>query len=65
MGVCAGTSARGGGPGALARIPPQSRVGAIKRGTHRGTLERERAIREYRNIYNENAKSFIWIKTAD
>jgi len=37
----------------------------IKRGTHRSTLELERAIREYLNIYNESPKPFIWTKTAD
>lgn len=37
----------------------------IKRGTHRSTVELERAIREYLNIYNEDPKPFIWTKTAD
>ncbi len=37
----------------------------IKRGTHRSTLELERAIRQYLDIYNENPKPFIWTKTAD
>ena len=37
----------------------------IKRGTHRSTLELERAIRQYMNIYNENPKPFVWTKTAD
>jgi len=37
----------------------------IKRGTHRSTLELERAIREYLNMYNENPKPFVWAKTAD
>jgi len=37
----------------------------IKRGTHRSTLELERAIREYLNIYNEEPKPFVWTKTAD
>lgn len=37
----------------------------IKRGTHRSTVELERAIREYLNIYNEDPKPFIWTKSAD
>ncbi len=37
----------------------------IKRGTHRSTIELERAIREYVSIYNEAPKPFIWTKTAD
>ena len=37
----------------------------IKRGTHRSTIELERAIREYLNIYNEDPKPFIWTKSAD
>ena len=37
----------------------------IKRGTHRSTIELERAIRQYLNIYNENPKPFIWTKSAD
>lgn len=37
----------------------------IKRGTHRSTLELERAIREYLNIYNEDPKPFVWTKSAD
>lgn len=37
----------------------------IKRGTHRSTIELERAIREYLNIYNENPQPFIWTKSAD
>jgi transposase len=37
----------------------------IKRGTHRSTLELERAIRQYLNIYNETPKPFIWTKSAD
>ena len=37
----------------------------IKRGTHRSTLELERAIRTYLNLYNENPKPFAWTKTAD
>jgi transposase len=37
----------------------------IKRGTHRSTIELERAIRQYLNIYNEEPKPFIWTKSAD
>lgn len=37
----------------------------IKRGTHRSTIELERAIRQYLNIYNEDPKPFVWTKSAD
>jgi transposase len=37
----------------------------IKRGTHRSTIELERAIRQYLNIHNQNPKPFIWTKSAD
>ena len=37
----------------------------IKRGTHRSTLELERAIRQYLDLYNNNPKAFIWTKSAD
>jgi transposase len=37
----------------------------IKRGTHRSTIELERAIRQYLSTYNENPKPFIWTKSAD
>jgi transposase len=37
----------------------------IKRGSHRSTLELERAIREYLDIYNEQPQPFIWTKSAD
>jgi transposase len=37
----------------------------IKRGTHRSTMELERAIRAYLSIYNEDPKAFVWTKTAD
>jgi transposase len=37
----------------------------IKRGTHRSTIELERAIHQYLNIYNEDPKPFIWTKSAD
>lgn len=37
----------------------------IKRGTHRSTMELERAIRDYLDIYNEQPQPFIWTKSAD
>jgi transposase len=37
----------------------------IKRGTHRSTLELERAIRHYLGTYNKDSKPFVWTKTAD
>lgn len=37
----------------------------IKRGTHRSTIELEKAIRNYLTIHNENPQPFIWTKTAD
>lgn len=37
----------------------------IKRGTHRSTVELERAIRQYLATYNNDPKPFIWTKTAD
>jgi len=37
----------------------------IKRGSHRSTIELERSIRQYLNIYNEDPKPFIWTKSAD
>jgi transposase len=37
----------------------------IKRGTHRSTLELERAIRQYLEIYNRDPKPFVWHKSAD
>lgn len=37
----------------------------IKRGTHRSTVELERAIRQYLATYNKDPKPFIWTKTAD
>ena len=37
----------------------------IKRGTHRSTIELERAIREFVNIHNDEPKPFVWTKTAD
>ena len=35
----------------------------IKRGTHRSTMELERAIRAYLSIYNEDPKAFVWAKS--
>ena len=37
----------------------------IKRGTHRSTIELEKAIREYLAIHNEKPHPFVWTKTAD
>jgi len=37
----------------------------IKQGTHRSTIELERAIRQYLSIYNEDPKPFVWTKSAD
>lgn len=37
----------------------------IKRGTHRSTLELERAIRHCLGIHDEDPKPFIWTKSAD
>ena len=37
----------------------------IKRGTHRSTVELEKAIRNYLTIHNENPQPFVWTKTAD
>ena len=37
----------------------------IRRGVHRSTRELEKAIRDYLDKYNENAKPFVWTKTAD
>jgi transposase len=37
----------------------------IKRGTHRSTVQLERAIRQYLSIYNEQPKPFVWTKNAD
>jgi len=36
----------------------------IRRGTHRSTIELEKAIRTYLATYNENPKPFVWTKTA-
>lgn len=37
----------------------------IRRGTHRSTIELERAIREYLVVYNEQPQPLIWTKSAD
>jgi hypothetical protein len=37
----------------------------IKRGSHRSTVELEKAIRHYLAIHNHNPKPFVWHKTAD
>ena len=37
----------------------------IKRGTHRSTVELERAIRDYLALYNTDPRPFMWTKTAD
>lgn len=37
----------------------------IRRGTHRSTVELEKAIRSYLDISNRNPKPFVWTKTAD
>jgi transposase len=37
----------------------------IKRGSHRSTVELERAIRDYLDIYNEDPQPLIWTKGAD
>jgi len=37
----------------------------IKRGSHRSTLELEKAIRSFLDIHNQDPKPFVWHKTAD
>lgn len=37
----------------------------LRRGSHRSTVELERAIREYVAVRNRNPKPFVWSKTAD
>lgn len=37
----------------------------IKRGSHRSTIELEKAIRHYLAIHNEDPKPFVWHKSAD
>ena len=40
-------------------------VKQIRRGTHRSTLELERAIKDYIRVSNHDARPFLWTKTAD
>jgi len=37
----------------------------IKRGSHRSTLELEKAIRNFLEVHNEDPKPFVWHKSAD
>jgi hypothetical protein len=37
----------------------------IRRGTHRSTVELEKAIRNYLDTNGRNPKPFVWTKTAD
>ncbi len=37
----------------------------IRRGTHRSTIELERAIKAYLKLHNDNPAPFVWTKTAD
>ena len=37
----------------------------IKRGSHRSTIELEKAIRHYLALHNDNPKPFVWHKSAD
>jgi hypothetical protein len=37
----------------------------IRRGVFRSTRDLETAIRKYLDIYNTQAKPFVWTKTAD
>ena len=37
----------------------------IKRGSHRSTVELERAIRDYLAVYNQSPTPFVWHKSAD
>lgn len=37
----------------------------LRRGTHRSTLELEKAIKLYLATYNADPKPFVWVKTAD
>jgi hypothetical protein len=39
-------------------------VRQIRRGTHRSTVELERAIRDYLSVNNRDPKPFLWAKTA-
>lgn len=40
-------------------------VKQIRRGTHRSTVELERAIADYISISNRDARPFVWTRTAD
>ncbi len=44
---------------------PRSPSAQIRRGTHRSTVELERAIRGYLSVNNRDPKPFVWTKTAD
>ena len=37
----------------------------LQRGVHRSVRQLEKAIREYIEVENEEAKPFVWVKTAD
>ena len=37
----------------------------LKRGVHKSLYRLEQDIREYLDIYNEDPKPFVWVKTAD
>jgi transposase len=37
----------------------------LRRGTHRSTIELERAIRDYLETYNDDPRPFAWTKTAN
>ncbi len=37
----------------------------LRRGTHRSTVQLERAIKDYIEVCNEDPKPFVWTKTAD
>ena len=37
----------------------------IRRGTHRSTVQLERAIKTYLNAHNRDPRPFVWTKTAD
>ena len=37
----------------------------IKRGSHRSTVELERAIHDYLAVYNQSPTPFVWHKSAD
>jgi transposase len=38
---------------------------AVKRGSHRSTRELEKAIRDFIEVYNQEPRPFVWVKTAD